>query len=76
VSKYALCERVTASPISPWHIRKLTERGLRPGGGADTPALCGACVRWDLESPVDNHVHEDYVCVKCRVEYLKQEAQT
>lgn len=29
------------------HIRPLTAAGLKPGGGADTPALCGAPVLWD-----------------------------
>jgi hypothetical protein len=45
---YAECERVTAGPTSPTHIRQLTEKGRFPGGGADTPALCGAKVAWDL----------------------------
>jgi hypothetical protein len=47
VRLFALCERVTASPGSPHHIRELTEVGMKRGGGADTLALCGAEVAWD-----------------------------
>ncbi|KQO98381.1 hypothetical protein [Leifsonia sp. Leaf264] len=44
---FAFCERVTATPTSPNHIRQLTEVGMKQGGGADTLALCGAEVAWD-----------------------------
>ncbi len=36
---YAFCESVTG--IGPWHIRKLSEAGLKLDGGIDTPTLCG-----------------------------------
>lgn len=39
--KYSFCESVTASSISPWCIRPLTETGKHIGGGVDTPSLCG-----------------------------------
>lgn len=45
---YSYCESVTATGTSPWHIRRLTEIGRKLGGGADTPALCGREVSWDL----------------------------
>lgn len=38
---YAFCESVHAAPLAPWHIRKLSEAGLKTGGGIDTPSLCG-----------------------------------
>jgi hypothetical protein len=34
------------------HLRRLTTRGPQWGGGADSPALCGANARWDRRSPV------------------------
>jgi hypothetical protein len=69
----ALCERVTASPTSPHHIRQLTERGMFKGGGADTPALCGAVVAWDTSSVtldqipriVENSHPSYHLCVTC-----------
>ncbi len=35
---YAFCESVTG--IGRWHIRRLSEKGLKLGGGIDTPTLC------------------------------------
>lgn len=46
--RYSLCERVTATGTSPHHIRILTDAGMFKGGGADTLALCGAKVAWDV----------------------------
>jgi hypothetical protein len=48
MATYSYCEPVTATGTSPWHIRRLTEAGRKLGGGADTPALCGREVSWDL----------------------------
>lgn len=45
--RYSECERVTATPTSPYHVRVLTSAGLKKGGGADSIALCGAEVAWD-----------------------------
>jgi hypothetical protein len=69
----ALCERVAASPTAPHHIRQLTERGMFKGGGADTPALCGAAVSWDTSSVTLDEIprivansHPSYhLCVAC-----------
>ena len=46
---FAYCETVGATPWSPNHIRKVTT-GLKTGGGADTPALCGRDLHggWDI----------------------------
>lgn len=53
--------------IGVWHVRKLSNAGLKPGGGIDTPTLCetvqptGAVVPgrsykggggWDLNVPI------------------------
>jgi hypothetical protein len=50
---YAYCESVHATGLSPHHIRKLTAAGMKKGGGADTPTLCGRDLTggWDT-SPV------------------------
>lgn len=49
---YAYCEAVTATPFSPHHIRKLTDVGMKFGGGVDTPTLCGRDIHlsngWDV----------------------------
>ena len=50
--KYSFCEPVTAGSLGRWHIRKLTAVGKKLGGGADTSALCGSTVSWDLQVDV------------------------
>lgn len=55
---YSFCETVTAGPLSKWHIRPLTKVGKKLGGGADTPALCGRTVSWDLNPPVAQFVDD------------------
>jgi hypothetical protein len=62
---YSFCETVTATAISYWHIRKLTEKGQKFGGGADTKALCGKEVSWDLRVRFDAHCGADYCCPEC-----------
>ena len=56
MTEYSFCESITAGPLSRWHIRPLTSVGKKLGGGADTPALCGRTVSWDLNSPVAQFV--------------------
>ena len=64
MTKYAYCETIAAYV---WHIRPLTKVGLKLGGGADTPALCGAKVLWDLSLKVDpTEPSFRTVCEKCR----------
>jgi hypothetical protein len=46
---FAECETVTAGPTTPSHIRQLTGSGLFKSGGADTAALCGRKVSWDIK---------------------------
>ena len=62
---YSYCESVVAGPRSPWHIRQLTEQGQKFGGGADTSALCGRVVSWDLQVPIaPQNIH--FACKECR----------
>ena len=68
--QYSVCEPETAGGASPWHIRKLTAAGRKLGGGADTKALCGRKVSWDINTPV----HKDAVrlaCALCVAEFNK-----
>ena len=67
---FSFCETVTASGTTPWHIRKLTARGRKLTGGADTPALCGREVSWDLDVSITAH-HLGHCCPKCKEVYLK-----
>lgn len=66
--EFALCE-TGYSTVGMWHIRKLTEAGLKTGGGADTKALCGAGVRWDFSFPIIEE-RLQFVCKTCRDSYL------
>lgn len=65
--RFAFCENVTASAISPIHIRLLTGSGLKPSGGADTMALCGHPVAWDCPGVVNEATLADSrTCRRCR----------
>jgi hypothetical protein len=89
--KYAFCESVHAGPLARWHIRKLSDVGLKLGGGIDTASLCGR-VRpmgdmtsgqrggggWDLRVRIrPEHFHTDQlvVCEACAAEYLKADPE-
>lgn len=63
--EYSYCESAHASSRSVWHLRRLTRAGRKPGGGADTPALCGRVVAWDLEMPVEPHRLAACLCAVC-----------
>lgn len=67
---YALCESVHAGPDWPWHIRPVNQNGLHLGGGANTPALCGRTVAWDLDVPITRQ-HLAHACPRCAEEYQK-----
>lgn len=81
---FAYCEPVSANPWSPNHIREVTDAGLKLGGGADTPALCGREMGWDLRVvPSDDDVmalSETFinegrlVCQKCAQKMVDTEA--
>jgi hypothetical protein len=74
IEQYAYCETVTATAISKWHIRKLTEVGKKLSGGADTPALCGRKVCWDRALDIIDS-DKDFVCEKCFKEYLSRKVK-
>lgn len=64
VGKYSFCESMYATGSSPWHVRLLTEKGRKLGGGADTSALCGRQVAWDLSVELTQH-HLTHCCRSC-----------
>jgi hypothetical protein len=81
--RYSFCESVTG--IGPWHIRPLTDKGKKLGGGIDTASLCdlvrpigqlgGPTGRrggggWDLHVEIDEH-HLGHACPKCVAEYRR-----
>lgn len=50
IGRISFCERVTATPTSPYHVRVVDENGLKPSGGIQVLALCGADLYggWDV----------------------------
>lgn len=66
--EYRFCESAWATGVSPWHIRPLTDKGPKLGGGADTKALCGRVVAWDLEVDLTDH-HLSHCCRACSSAY-------
>lgn len=77
--KYSICESYAATPHSLWHIRKLSERGHKYGGGIDTPGLCGwpneRSGGWDLEVPMTEFHMEHNICKKCVKAYREATAE-
>lgn len=75
MATYSFCESVFAASLSKWHIRKLTSVGRKPGGGIDSPSLCGHVktgLGWDLEVGLtDFHLREN-CCIECTVLYKKE----
>lgn len=64
--EFSFCESVTASSISPWHLRKLTKVGRKLGGGIDTPSLCERVKQgWDLEVEITEFHLEKNTCRDC-----------
>jgi hypothetical protein len=74
-ASFSFCESVAAGPRSLWHIRRLTEKGYKYGGGIDTGSLCGHVKEkggWDLhEVDIDVHHLEKNTCGECRRKYLE-----
>lgn len=84
LTKFAYCESVHATSISPWHIRELSAAvGLKLGGGVDTASLCGRVQPrgagpggfggWDLVVAVELDDPFGRVCVQC-LKVLQQRA--
>ena len=65
IDKYSFCENVHSGPLSRWHIRKLTDKGKKFGGGADTLSLCEKQVHWDLGVGLTKFNLANNACLKC-----------
>ncbi len=63
---YAYCERVTGQT---WHIRKLDDRGLKPGGIRGKPALslCRMGMVCDFDVQVEPLMGG--ICISCAEKY-------
>lgn len=72
MDKFSFCESVYAGPRTPWHVRKLTSQGRKLGGGADTAALCGQEVSWDLQVPICQHHLTTHTCSRCVTKYEEE----
>ncbi len=71
MKQYSFCENAHAGPFSKWHIRGLTEKGRKLGGGADTKSLCDRPVHWDLAIEITDHHLTVSTCEKCKKGYLE-----
>lgn len=69
VARFSFCETISATGTSPWHIRQLTDKGLKLGGGADSKSLCGREVAWDLEVEITRHHLIYNSCRRCFQRY-------
>ena len=65
MNKYSFCENVHAGPCGKWHIRKLSDKGRKLGGGADTLSLCEKQVDWDLNVELTEYHLAINTCPKC-----------
>lgn len=85
MTQYSFCESDYATSISPWCIRKLTDQGQKPGGGIDTPSLCGRVTPrlyhprsgtngWDIPNVPVTLTHPA-ACPKC-LEIWKERGET
>ena len=62
---FSYCESIAATATSTWHIRKLTSKGRKLGGGIDTPSLCGRVTSgWDLAVPIGTAPGK-HICCEC-----------
>jgi len=69
MDKYSFCENVHADPLSRWHIRKLSDKGRKFGGGADTLSLCEKQVDWDLSVKLTKFHLANNACLRCLVKF-------
>ncbi len=72
---FSFCETIHA--MGPWHIRRLSERGKKFSGGADTETLCGLRAAWDINCEISDaslNGNGDRVgrsCPSCKGKYLE-----
>jgi len=64
--EYSFCETIAAPPGGKWHLRELTEKGQKFGGGADSPTLCGLKAAWDINVPITKFHLENSTCPLCK----------
>lgn len=62
--EYSFCDPVWPAPRI-WHVRKLTKQGRKFGGGADTKALCGSEVGWDVTVTITELNLSKNTCKEC-----------
>jgi hypothetical protein len=70
---FSFCESIHADSNTKWHIRQLSDKGKKFGGGIDTSSLCG-CVTpsvggWDLEASLSAHHISNNTCDRCAEKY-------
>lgn len=73
VFEYSFCESASAGPHNTWHIRKLTSKGRKLGGGVDTVSLCGRMpitYGWDLDVPITAFHLYNNCCSECRRAFI------
>ncbi len=71
VPEFSFCETIYAHK---WHIRKLTEKGKKLSGGADTQSLCGTNIAWDIKCklPDKEFIPLQYnLCNPCYIIYFQ-----
>lgn len=65
---YSFCESVTATNISPWCVRRVTDNRIKASGGIDSDALCRrvkAPYGWDIPGVKVTLTHPS-ICPKCK----------
>ena len=70
--QYSFCEE---APGGLWHIRQLSDVGRKLGGGADTDALCGRRVSWDLSVEIEAHYFK-HSCPQCALMFAADNNET
>ena len=71
--KLSFCESVVATGVGKWHLRLLTDKGPKYGGGIDTDSLCGrvrAGRGWDAQVAITEYHKEHNTCAACLKEAL------
>ena len=74
-SEFSFCESTHAGSNTKWHIRKLTHKGRKLGGGIDTKSLCGFVTPerggWDSCVFLSAHHIKHNTCSACAEKYKK-----
>jgi hypothetical protein len=70
--QYSFCEEASGGL---WHIRQLTDVGRKLGGEADTAALCGRRVSWDLSVEIETRYFK-HACPQCALMFTADNNET